>query len=1417
MSATAVTSHITEAIERWAAEMADLGGAEPLTRFRDLKVGTLDLHGADPDVRRRLLDGEPVRVSRLFPHEPIKHTAALSARRLAERMGRLEEAHGIAVGYLATGLASWADRTSARRPMAPIMLRRVQVTPVGFGGSDHMLHVVGDPELNSRLLEAMAEQIGLRLTAADLLDPAGELRYTVVVDRLREQAPPHVVDGFAIAHRAVIGLMSGLAEDLAAELRDNASRLARHPLVALAAGAGSSTLAAGGPTPGPTDATGTADAAQHRVEVAIDLDSAQASALTPVRGGGSMVVQTPAGTGATQVAAALCAEGVAVGQTVLVVADSGPRLRGLRRRLAAIGLGGATLDLSDGLVTAPGIARDVLSALDAAAREPGGRGAGGQDAGARDVGGRDAAILEGYVDALHRTRAPWGRCAYDAFGAASTLLTPSAPQVHVEADALTRLDASSAQRLRTALAEFVALDGLTISAEATAWFGATPASAEEAEEAVALVDRLRSDLVPAAHDLGARAAAEVGMPAPRGPEDLSELTALLDTVRTVEETFVPTVWSSPLDRLAAASADRRSRRELADAPGMLERRVLRAQAQQMLRDPATAGDQERIAKALAEAAAVSRRWDDRARDGRHPRVGDNAAAAIAASTALTSATTALAEVHPEALPPDLDYPATLARLASLAGDAHWARRLPRLTEAAADLAEGGLAPVVAALRDRVEAGEAIDADTALVVLDASIAASMAEQIQRSDPVLVETTGAVLRGAAQRWRQADAAAVVAAADRARAAWVDAAQQAATERPVQVRTLRAVASASLPMPTRDLLAASWGTVRAARPVWLAGPLPAAATLPPSARIDLLVVLDAHGVALAHAIGVLAHADRVVVLGDPSQPPPSPTPLSMDVPDPRTSTVGPGAGAEIPSLYAVLRDLLPSTSLTVRYGCRDERLHAAMPATRTPAQVSVSAGAAAASPLELVAVVQEPGLREQEESVDAEVARVVDLVTEHLRRRPEQSLAVLTLGRAHAEAIERALARAGQAEPWLAAALGPEADEPFLLKPVEDLVGERRDAVILSVGFGRTMDGRLLYRYGPMNRPGGVRWLCAGVGAARRALTVVSTVQAEALEPRRLAGDGLRALRALLAVSAAADGDRPTPSLDPWEQHVHDRLRAAGLPVRLGGGSGLLATSLLLDHPGRPGRGVLVVEPDGGPVASVGDLRDRERMRPEQIMRAGWSIDRTCVTDWLRDADAEVGRVRQVLQDACRLADAIDAARNAPAGEPQAAGEGPLAAGPEAGPETRPETGSEAGPGPATDTEGQGPAEPGESEVPRPDVVVGRPVEAYPAVDLIALARWLEQREPGRAEDDTMAALGREIGLAHPTGRSETVLRRAVRAGTISHTGGDTGAGEAAAVDDPIPVLSASDEQERAAERASEDAAHEQWLADERPPHH
>jgi hypothetical protein len=1410
-----VTQQTSEAFGRWADEVAALGGSEPLTRFRDLKSGTLDLQGADDDTRRRLLDGEPVRVSRLFPHDPIRTAAARSAHRLVERLTALRAGHGLAAGYLVTGLATWNDRMSARRPMAPVLLRRLVATPTGIGDDDVLLHVVGEPELNGLLLEAMADQLGLRLTPQDLLDASGELRYPVVVEKLREQAPPHIIDGFTIHHRAVVGVMSAVPQTQAAELRAMAATFARTPLVALAAGA----------EPEPVTAADATPAHPGRDVPPLDLDSVQNDVRLAVRAGRSVAVEAPVGTGAVQLTAALCADAVQRGATVLVVAEAEPRLQAVARRLAEIGLAAATLDLSDGLISAAAVARDSLVTLEAASPR-----------GERDTGGSptpepphphpaagDHALLSSYHDALHRVRSPWGMSAYDAITAATAAGAGHRVPVRLDADDLERLDAATLSSLRHGVAEFVDLDGLRVGPAATGWFGARPAGQQDAEQAIELVTLLHDQLTPSARELAARAAAEVGMPAPAGPEQARELASLLESVAQVQRTLHSEVWSSPVEKLAAATADRRARKQMGALPPRRERRALRAQAAALVRDPAVADDPAAVARTLTAAAQTEHEWVQRCRDGRRPRLGDTSTPAVEAVRRWHDAADRLRALHPDALPPALDFAGTQARLGQLVAEAGWVRRLPTLTATATALAEAGLGPFVAWLRGRAESGERVDGRAAAAALDGCVAASIAEQILQTDPVLAQADGPALRAAAERWRLADAAEVVASAEHARREWLHRVRRAATERPVHLRALRDSAAGREPRTVRGLLAEAGETLRTARPLWLAGPLTAADALPPRSTFDLLVVLDAHGVSLAHCIGVLARARQVAVLGDPQLPPPLAVPVSIEAPDPRAAAPLPGTSVETPSLLAVLGNQLEQHRLTVRYGCHDERLHALVPPPRGRRPLAVPPATATASPVRFVHVPQQAGSRDQEESVSGEVDQVVALVREHVEQRPGRSLAVVALGAVHAHAVRAGLARACLGSPALAEALGPDAEEPFVLRAVDDLHSERRDDVILTVGFGRTVDGRLLYRYGPLNRPGGLRWLAAAVSTARDHLTVVSSIRADELEPRRLAADGVRGLRDMLAVAEgvwadqagvegepgpadaadaadavdAADG-RQAP--DPVLAEIHDRLQAAGLPVALGGGIGELEVPLVLGHRGRgeavsAGRGLVAVETDGEPFRSLRSVRDRERLRPEQLMRAGWATVRLCSVAWARDPDGEVEHVRAVLQRAQHEADAWDAARSMPALQQ---------------PDTQPPSASSAA------------AAPPREQAPRPPVPAGRLVDGYPPRDLLSLAEWVDAVEPEADEQQQVATLAREMGLSHPEDRAAAHLLEAVRAVAVLR-GARRPAVPLSATNGPdAPPLEpadveGADAEERRRERAAETDAHDAWLAEQRPPHH
>ena len=108
----------------------------------------------------------------------------------------------------------------------------------------------------------------------------------------------------------------------------------------------------------------------------------------------------------------------------------------------------------------------------------------------------------------------------------------------------------------------------------------------------------------------------------------------------------------------------------------------------------------------------------------------------------------------------------------------------------------------------------------------------------------------------------------------------------------------------------------------------------------------------------------------------------------------------------------------------------------------------------------------------------------------RRPTESLGVIALGITHADRIEEAVRRALASAPDVADFFDDAAPERFFVKNLERVQGDERDAIILSIGYGKTPHGRVLHRFGPLNLEGGERRLNVAITRARRRMTVVSS---------------------------------------------------------------------------------------------------------------------------------------------------------------------------------------------------------------------------------------------------------------------------------------------------------------------------------------
>ncbi|SBO44250.1 DEAD/DEAH box helicase [Cyanobium sp. NIES-981] len=159
----------------------------------------------------------------------------------------------------------------------------------------------------------------------------------------------------------------------------------------------------------------------------------------------------------------------------------------------------------------------------------------------------------------------------------------------------------------------------------------------------------------------------------------------------------------------------------------------------------------------------------------------------------------------------------------------------------------------------------------------------------------------------------------------------------------------------------------------------------------------------------------------------------------------------------------------------------------------------------------------------SPNAEVLRTVELAVDHLRERPEQSLAVIAFGLKHATRIQKAFEARLDEIGEIALHPKDRPEEKFRIRNLETIQGDERDVVIIATGYGLTTTGKPSYAFGPINNDEnlqGLRRLNVAITRARRSVEVVTTINPDLYDTNRLTRIGSKAFIDYLVSPAAAE---------------------------------------------------------------------------------------------------------------------------------------------------------------------------------------------------------------------------------------------------------------------------------------------------------
>lgn len=209
-----------------------------------------------------------------------------------------------------------------------------------------------------------------------------------------------------------------------------------------------------------------------------------------------------------------------------------------------------------------------------------------------------------------------------------------------------------------------------------------------------------------------------------------------------------------------------------------------------------------------------------------------------------------------------------------------------------------------------------------------------------------------------------------------------------------------------------------------------------------------------------------------------------------------------------------------------------------------------------------------------------------------------------------------------------------EPFFVKNLENIQGDERDVIFISVTYAKAADGKLRYNFGPINGENGWRRLNVLTTRARQRMKVFSSMRGDEISAAGTTSRGANLLKDFLrfAELGVLDGTSAVAAAEtesPFEAEVLQELTARGYRVTPQIGTAGYRVDFGVNDSEFPGRFICGIECDGVAYHSCETARDRDRLRQEVLEARGWTIHRVWSTDWFKDRAGQIERLVGLIE--------------------------------------------------------------------------------------------------------------------------------------------------------------------------------------------
>ena len=403
----------------------------------------------------------------------------------------------------------------------------------------------------------------------------------------------------------------------------------------------------------------------------------------------------------------------------------------------------------------------------------------------------------------------------------------------------------------------------------------------------------------------------------------------------------------------------------------------------------------------------------------------------------------------------------------------------------------------------------------------------------------------------------------------------------------------------------------------------------------NFDTVIFDEASQLPTCKAVGVLARAEKAIIVGDPKQMPPTSFFMSEYVDE---------ENIEQEDLESILDDCLavnmPSKYLQWHYRSKHESLidfsNKAFYENRLYTFPSANDLQSMVNLVQVDGVFDRGSTRTNLKEAEAVIEEIVRRFKDPVLKK--QSIGVVTFNINQQNKIDDLLQEECKKVEGLEA-WAYSSEEPIFVKNLENVQGDERDVILFSVGYGKDEEGNVYMNFGPLNLEGGWRRLNVAVTRARCEMKVFSTLTPEQIKITSSTSRGVQAMRRFLEYASGSsvwsNGLEETYATDNVNVVKTKKYTGVADAVVKGltdrgykcikdiGKSGYKIDIGVVDkdNDGVYCAGILI---DGESYKNAGSTRDREIAQISVLEGLGWKVMRVWSMDWLEDPEKTLEKV-------------------------------------------------------------------------------------------------------------------------------------------------------------------------------------------------